>query len=274
MFLKLLTHLVGGNEFVSSITLDQLSRRFSTSALYRKKINQAGELDVKKIVSSAVIKSVIGGDIIDAEFKGKDHFSFQCHTKCVFATNQLPVLDAKVREDAFFDRFQFIEFDTPVPRDRQITNFEKTLLNREGEGILFKCVEILHQLLQNRLQFAVSAQAKKLKERFQNEKNPVEMFLEERCVFDTSCSVTNQDLFGDYVQYCRENCFDAQFTNHMFVKEVLRVTGLPKKKLHKHRASSALWGIEGIDLKLEHMEHLKPELPECENIEDSIIYHK
>lgn len=76
-------------QFVSTIELQELGGRFSSGNLVDTRLNIGGDLP-NKVLSADVIKTVkglTGNDIMTAERKFQQPFSYKPTTKLLFATN-------------------------------------------------------------------------------------------------------------------------------------------------------------------------------------------
>jgi phage/plasmid-associated DNA primase len=61
-----------------------------------------------------LFKHATGGDLIRAEFKFRDAFSFRCYALPLFSANELP--RTADQTDAWFDRWIIIRRRSPPPR--------------------------------------------------------------------------------------------------------------------------------------------------------------
>jgi P4 family phage/plasmid primase-like protien len=91
--LNYISHVLGGRNNVSSVQLEKLStktERFSSSQLQHKLANIDADSGTEYLTDTGVLKSLTGGDLIQAERKGKDPFQFVNYAKLLFSTNKLP----------------------------------------------------------------------------------------------------------------------------------------------------------------------------------------
>lgn len=246
---RLLTGIVGEN-LVSNLPLRKLSKRFAIATLFNKKLNFCSETGRSPIKNLDVFKALIGNDYIDAEFKGKDHFSFRAKTKCVFAGNDMLNIDSSIAEEAIFDRFEFIKFRHPTKKKEQIPFFEKTLLNEEGSQILSFLIRILRQWYESGCLFMKTEDSRELKKTFKHlseEPDAIKSFIDDCCKIDTEAKISYADLFALYLKYCKQNCF-IPLTQQSFIKQIIIQTGAEKKRFHPSR-SMQFRGLNGISIK-------------------------
>lgn len=248
---RLLTRIVG-EENVSHIPLGKFSDRFAIANLFGKKLNMAGETEHASLRSVETFKALVGNDWLDAEFKGKDHFSFKGRTKCLFAGNQLPLLDDSCAEQAVFDRFEFIRFKNPIAKEKQIPFFDQQLLNEEGDKILSVLIRELRKLLINGCIFKESKSSEKLKKRFKRQNkcvDSVKIFLKDCCENskEKSEGVSIRELVEAYEAECRENALPC-LTRDKFIKKLLSYGPYERHKFHPDK-NTQYRGIKGLRLK-------------------------
>lgn len=246
---RLLTGIVGEN-LVSNLPLRKLADKFSIATLAGKKLNFCSETGRLPIKNLDVFKALIGNDYVDAEFKGKDHFSFRAQTKCVFAGNSMLNIDSNIAEDAIFDRFEFIKFKHPTKKKNQIPFFEQKLLNEEGIQILSLLIRVLRQWYKDGCRFVKTDTSKELKKNFKyisEEPDVIKLFVKDCCKLEADADVSYSDLFKAYVEYCKQNGCLA-LTQQAFVKQIIVQTGVEKRRLHPAK-NLQYRGLAGIRLK-------------------------
>ncbi len=81
-----------GPENLSSVTLQELNNdRFASADLFGKIANIAGDIDSSYSAEMATFKAVTGGDLVRAQFKNRDAFSFTPWAVPVFSANKVPM---------------------------------------------------------------------------------------------------------------------------------------------------------------------------------------
>lgn len=110
-------------------------------------MNISGEIAGKKVRDISYFKSLVSGDGISAEFKGKDSFSFVSKAKLIFATNvAIQIKDADTTS-AFTDRLTPLVFNSSVGKEDQ----DKGLLDKlfeERDAIFTKAIYALRRLVE------------------------------------------------------------------------------------------------------------------------------
>ncbi len=140
------------NDFVSTIELQALGDKFSTGNLANVRLNVGGDLPNKPLTPDVVkhVKGITGNDMMTAEKKFVQPFSFKPTCKLVFATNHPLVLQQ--RDDQFCERLVVIPFDNKIPKDRQ----DHDLLNKlrdELPAIFNMILEAFLRLRKNNFEF-------------------------------------------------------------------------------------------------------------------------
>lgn len=140
------------NDFVSTIELQALGDKFSTGNLANVRLNVGGDLPNKPLTPDVVkhVNGITGNDMMTAEKKFVQPFSFKPTCKLVFATNHPLVLQQ--RDDQFCERLVVIPFDNKIPKDRQ----DHDLLNKlrdELPAIFNMILEAFLRLRNNNFEF-------------------------------------------------------------------------------------------------------------------------
>lgn len=140
------------NDFVSTIELQALGDKFSTGNLANVRLNVGGDLPNKPLTPDVVkhVKGITCNDMMTAEKKFVQPFSFKPTCKLVFATNHPLVLQQ--RDDQFCERLVVIPFDNKIPKHKQ----DHDLLNKlrdEIPAIFNMILEAFLRLRNNNFEF-------------------------------------------------------------------------------------------------------------------------
>lgn len=118
----------------SHLSISKLGDRFNIAQLRNMHANITGEVSKGEGMPDGMTKMVVSGDLVQAEFKGKDGFSFCPFAKLWIAANHLP--SQRDFSPALLRRFEIIEFNCQfIPGVNQKHNIAKDL-EREAEGII------------------------------------------------------------------------------------------------------------------------------------------
>lgn len=104
----------------SSISLQDLNRRFYATGLFGKLLNTCGDIPCKALESIDVLKKAVGEDSIVYEKKGQDALQFFSHAKLLFSSNGMPD-NVKEKSDAFYRRLLILEMNhKPEAKDPEL----------------------------------------------------------------------------------------------------------------------------------------------------------
>jgi putative DNA primase/helicase len=176
VFLRVLKGLLGDRN-VAAATLDDLSEnRFAVAELAGKCANIAGDVDPTYQVRTGRFKALTGGDVMYAERKGKDPFSFTPFALPIFSANKIPQ-SADV-SPGYLARWLVIPFPVSFAgrEDRTLDG----RLAGELPGILATALRYLPALME-RGRFCYSDSAEDAKRDFARRQDGVRWWLGEYC---------------------------------------------------------------------------------------------
>lgn len=215
-------------ELISSIQLHQLSSRFDKAVLFGKKLNVAGEIQGIILRDISIFKSITGGDSIQAEYKGKDPFSFIPRCKLLFAGNVLPIFSESDTTNAFANRVNLLLFHHSIPKEDQ----DKELLDKliaERDAIFTLAMDALRELRDRNYCFTIPEESIEFLRSFEGQDDSVKTFLADCCVIEPKARIFNSDLYNAYEHYCRENGLEVLSQND-FSDMLVSILGIPSKK--------------------------------------------
>ena len=147
-FLALLESLVG-KENTASESLQKLEcDKYRPAKLYGKRVNICGDIPDMKMQKSENFKKLTSGlDLIDAENKYQDPFTFQNTAKLVFSANDIP--EGK-KDKAYYRRWILIRF----PNNFEGEKADKSLITKlqtpeELSGFLNLALDGLKRVREN-----------------------------------------------------------------------------------------------------------------------------
>lgn len=143
---SLITKLLGGNDNVSSSSLQSLSDdKFECSMLYGKKANICSDITSKKVDLTGEIKRLLGSDPITAQRKHERQFQFINRAKLMFSCNTLPVISDNT--DAWWRKIILLSFNNDFSNDPH--DIMDTITKKEElEGFLIFAINGLKRLLE------------------------------------------------------------------------------------------------------------------------------
>lgn len=146
VLLRLLKAFVGKNN-ISAVQPQKLDQRFQASNLYGKHINMFGDLPGGKLRDTGTIKTLIGEDTINAEFKGQKGFDFTSYAKIIVATNE-PFRVSIGEPEAFFRKILPLYFPNRFRPDNEL--FPRLTTEKQMSGLINWATEGLERLLKNK----------------------------------------------------------------------------------------------------------------------------
>jgi len=204
---------------ISEVSMSDLDKPFSRSAIHNKLINKSSELEAK-VMDTSYFKKIVSGENIDAQFKFKDVFTFKNMAKMVFSMNSLPVV--KDRSDGFYRRIIMIPFLNKFEGDNMDVDLDDKLA-AEVDGIFQFALKGLSRLAENN-RFTHSAKAEELLQEYKDENDPVKEFLEDTIEIDEDDYILCKDLYLRYKENCDDFGYKAM-NDRSFGKEIRRVHG-------------------------------------------------
>jgi len=204
-FLTLLEAFVGGDN-VAKIPLQELAEnRFKRADLSAKLVNLFADLDTKSLESSSYFKTIVSGDMIDAERKHRDPFYFRPFARLVFSANEVP--RSGDRSFAYYRRWCIIRFPnqfTDENADRDLA--AKLMKPSELSGLLNRALRGLERLLEQG-HFTESETTKGALEDYKKENDTAVAFVSERCELAPKLRIERPELYAAYEEYCADEGF-------------------------------------------------------------------
>ena len=185
-----------GEQNTSSLSMDKLAERFFSSQLLFKLCNTCADISKITIDDDAELKKIIGGDMIQAEFKGKDSFSFRPYAKMLFSANRFPYVDDK--SDGFKRRLRVVEMNKK-PQNKDIHLKQKLL--KEMDFWVFTAVQGLKEVLNNH-DIYESDNSKKVKENIHKNSDSVYAFVNDCLLSKEGNYIKRSEMFQEYDDYC------------------------------------------------------------------------
>ena len=123
-----------GTDNVLNKSLQRLSNnRFAIHNLQGKYANIDADLGTRKLKDTGIFKKLVAGDRVTAEQKYEDPYDYEPTQKLVFSANQVP--EVKRADDAFYERWLFVQVPESIDRKDQDPHLESELIE-EKSGIL------------------------------------------------------------------------------------------------------------------------------------------
>lgn len=88
-----------GRQAVATISSNDLNSAFVGSLVYGKRLLIVGDNKNPKLIQSGVIHNILGGDVMNVEFKGQTSFPSPMHCRMLIASNILPDIDTSAAHE-------------------------------------------------------------------------------------------------------------------------------------------------------------------------------
>lgn len=215
-----------GRENISNVSLQELSKRFSTSLLVGKLLNSCADLSAEMLEDSSVMKKLLGEDNIFAERKGEQGFMYRNYSKLLFSTNSLPVI-AGERTNGFYRRLMIFRMDKqPEKVDTEL--FAK--LSAELPYFIKLAVEALHEMYMMGGHITISEGSKEAVRQMWKDSDVVQAWLDECCTLDNEAKTDRAEAFSNFEKYCEREGRQAMSKNGFY--KALRNKNFSEIKVH------------------------------------------
>jgi len=174
MFLDAVRLLFGDG--LVSIPLHRLTDRFTTAYLQNKLVNICGDIDAKYISETGILKGIITGDVLRAEYKHGKGFDFSPVVRFLFSANSLPPVADKTH--GWYSRWKYVKFPKTFAINPTYKLEYDRLFKSELSGILNWALEGLIRLKEHNT-WSYSEDMKMSEIEYRSENDNVAAFLDE-----------------------------------------------------------------------------------------------
>ena len=199
---RLAEKLLGIGNYVG-IDLRQMEARFGTSSIYCKRLAGSSDMSFMTVDELKTFKLATGGDVLFAEFKGRDSFEFVYTGMLWFCANELPKFGGDDGEWVY-DRILPVYCPNVIPKSKR----DSKLLDRmygERRGIVYKTVMAFRAVIERGYRFTEPESMLTNRKEYQIENNSALEFWA-KCMKPRKGLPKNNDPFTVtkiYQGYCR-----------------------------------------------------------------------
>lgn len=212
-FLSYLQDDLLGSDNTSDLSLEQLlgqqgGSNYNPAQLYHKLANVCADINGTKLTAArlGVIKTLTGGDKVDAQRKFQSNLRFAPYAKMWFSCNVLPRMSGLT----YAEKRRFMVF-----KWHKIQAFEKNFsldrIRQERGAFVFECIQEFQAYVARRAegedQLTALRLPESMKQNFEDFRalgDPVVAFIKAACVEDAGEIVTKGDLFEAFKDWCIE----------------------------------------------------------------------
>jgi len=231
-----------GNENVATPSLqDLLNDRFAKSSLHGKLANIHADIPDSKLTDTGSFKMLTGQDLVYAQEKHRDPFTFQNYAKLWYSANQLPWTRDKTR--AFWRRWIVIRFPNSFDNDTANPNLLQEL-RVELPGILNWAIAGLQRLRQNGY-FTITKSRKEIEREWVRMTDSLRAFVETFVVKSKDEYIQKDVFYYAYTAFCDDNDIAAASKNTVGRRLPTIIPSVSARKpLVDDRQVHVWWGIK------------------------------
>lgn len=184
------------------IASNDSGKKFEFAGLRGKRFIIAEELEEGKQLDTASVKHLCSTGDINAQFKGKDIFTFKPTHSTVLCTNHMPTV--KAVDNGTWDRLIVIPFNGRFRnQSTEIKNYGAYLVEHCGGAILQWIIEGAQQYIKNDYKLIIPEVIKEVTRNYQAENDWAADFFSKCLSFGSELSASGNDLYSVYLTYCQ-----------------------------------------------------------------------
>lgn len=186
------------------------------------------ELEKGVQLAEATMKSLTGGDSIEAKLMGQNPVEFEPSHSFFMLTNDLPKVDPTA--EAVWARMRVVPFNVSfIGREDPML---KDDLKLAAEAVLSWAVAGLWAYQREGLNAPAEVMAST--EDYRSENDDVKQFISEECVLTAEARVSRSELHHAYLAWARENGGE-QLTAKAFTPRISKIQGIKEAKINGNR---------------------------------------
>lgn len=199
--ISLIQHIIGF-ENCSSISLQDLNKRFYATGLFGKQLNACADIPCTAMQSVDIIKKAVGEDTLLYEKKGQDPTQFHSYAKLLFSANEMPLnLDDKT--NAYYRRLLVLDMNHTIPESEKDIMLKEKIC-QETDYAIHMGVAALKQLYADN-HFCESRHSQECIEELYRSADSVKAFLDEKVCRQNGRKLKRSDIYKFYTEFCEEN---------------------------------------------------------------------
>lgn len=251
---KFLIEIIG-DEHVSSIPINKLGDKFNIGEIRKYKVNIATELSRNPIRNVDILKSVISGDRVFGDQKGKVGVHFCPKIKILQLANYLPNTAEIDDSGAFTDRLVIILFNKTILPENRNKNLLSDLLS-ERDGIMTVAFLLFEKVIKQNFIFKQPKESVEFLENYGSSIiKDVKEFIFDRCITGSETKEFTATLYDEYKKYCFDNFLDCCSKNNFIY--ALDELGYERSRFRKNAKNCR--GYKGLEIKKDFLRGDKDE---------------
>lgn len=114
-FFTIMNTFYGPDNYATTAIHDLIGNRFAKARLEHKRINTFPDIESDSLENLGILKALVSGDAIDAEYKYQNPHTFSNYAKLFFSANELPPIQDKTH--AIFKRIRLTQWTQTFKKD-------------------------------------------------------------------------------------------------------------------------------------------------------------
>ena len=217
-----------GHHNVSGVELQRLDDPFLPAELYGKLANIVGDLSSKELYQTGRLKSLSSGtDIVQAQKKYGQPFTFVNHAKLIYAANELP--RTKDKTLAFWRRVCLLEFtQTFIGKKEDRGLIKKLNTPEELSGILNQALDGVQRIRKDE-SILMTDDHKRVEKLYIRGADSIESFYMDMVIvtMDEDDQIGGNEIYKLYLKYCEDGNTTAKTeTRRVFTSQLMTKPGL------------------------------------------------
>lgn len=210
------------------ISTNDSGKKFEYAGLRGKRFIIAEELEQGKELDTAAVKQLCSTGDINAQFKGKDVFTFKPSHSTVLCTNHIP--SVKAIDDGTWDRLIVVPFKGRFRNQgNEIKNYGAYLVEHCGGAILSWIIEGAQKYIQNDYKLIIPDEIQSAVDTYKHESDWATDFFQECLVFDPELSASGSELYDEYTSYCQLHSV-AKLPQNVVMPKIAEHPAVTKKR--------------------------------------------
>lgn len=199
VYLKLCRAFLGKDN-ISAVSLQTLSGdRFATSSLFGKMANISADIPNKRVADSSIFKTLVSGkDLVDAQYKNQNAFTFECSAKLLFSCNELP--KTSDNSDGYMRKWLILKFNRKFEGKEDNKNLIEELSEEDELSGLFNEAIARYNKLENN-GFSYTEDTDAIRELYNDLSDPLEIFMDAYLSYDGMSGIPFKDLYEKYNEF-------------------------------------------------------------------------
>ena len=238
---------VFGKENISNVEMSAFGQDFQRIQIMSSLLNISSETKSDVTGAESYFKQAVAGDDMSACFKGKDYITFKPRAKLFLSCNEY--VRSKDTTDGWLRRFLFIEF--PLKFCEYPTLENERLMDKEIEKKLssnlsgiFNWVLNGYKVLKSTMYFTETDDQSRILDEYRRSNSPVIDFICEYEFAAPTYSITNEDFYREYREWC-DGAGHKAASRGSFLKRIAPLIKEYRPDIEKYRTTK----VNGYKLK-------------------------